>query len=100
MSTIDSALVFKSLGDPTRLGIILSLVAGEQCACHLLEQFDISQPTLSYHMKRLTDSGLVRARKEGKWSYYAIDCQALGALKGFITQLHCTPDAGSCNCPE
>ena len=48
------------------------LYCGEKCNCKLLEAFDITQPTLSHHMKILYDCGLVSARKEGKWHYYHI----------------------------
>jgi ArsR family transcriptional regulator len=49
------------------------LQSGEKCACDLLEQLEISQPTLSHHMKILCDSGIVTPRKEGKWTYYAFN---------------------------
>jgi ArsR family transcriptional regulator len=49
------------------------LTGGEQCACVLLADMDISQPTLSHHMKILCDSGIVKSRRVGKWNYYAID---------------------------
>lgn len=63
--------VFKALGDETRLKIIEMLSCGELCACDILESFNITQPTLSYHMKILTDSGLVKARKDGSWMRYS-----------------------------
>lgn len=66
MSSIDIALLCRALSDSTRLEIIQMLNDGEKCACKILEQFSITQPTLSYHMKILTDCGLVRTRKESK----------------------------------
>ena len=68
MNTIDVALICKALGDTNRLQIVQRLVDGEKCACKLLEQFEITQPTLSHHMKILCECGLVDMRKEGKWS--------------------------------
>ena len=59
--------IFKALGDATRLDIVLMLTEGEKCACRLLERFEITQPTLSHHMKILSECGLVNVRKEGKW---------------------------------
>ena len=63
----DIALVFKALSDVNRLKIIKILEGGEQCACRLLDKFNITQPTLSHHMKILCDCKLVNSRREGKW---------------------------------
>ena len=67
------ARVFKALCDPKRLAILEQLRSGEKCACILLEKLEISQPTLSHHMKILLKSGVVIPRKEGKWTHYSID---------------------------
>lgn len=66
------AKVFKAFDDINRLQILEMLRAGEKCACVLLEDLQISQSTLSHHMKILCDSGIVTGRKEGKWTYYSI----------------------------
>ena len=71
-SYFDSAQIFKAFCDEKRLMIIEMLQQGEKCACELLLRFDIAQPTLSHHMKILVESGIVSARKEGKWMYYSI----------------------------
>ncbi|ENZ35138.1 MULTISPECIES: ArsR/SmtB family transcription factor [Clostridium] len=70
-----NAKVFKAFCDENRLMIIEMLQNGEKCACHLLEQMNISQSTLSHHMKILCESGIVVSRKEGKWTYYSISCE-------------------------
>lgn len=70
---MDQVNIFKALGDDNRLQILAMLASGEKCACVLLEQLQISQPTLSHHMKILVDSGIVMAFKRGKWTYYQID---------------------------
>lgn len=67
------AIIFKALADESRLKILLMLKNGKTCACKLLEEFCFTQPTLSYHMKQLTDGGLVDAQKEGKWVHYSIN---------------------------
>jgi len=67
------AELFKVLGDSGRLEILQMLCKGELCACKILEKFDISQPTLSHHMKILCNSGIVNRRKEGKWMYYSVN---------------------------
>lgn len=68
----DNAKVFKAFCDAKRLQIIDILRDGEKCACVLLEELDLSQSGLSYHMKILTESGLVEGRQDGKWTYYSI----------------------------
>ncbi|MEG2058308.1 MAG: metalloregulator ArsR/SmtB family transcription factor [Lachnospiraceae bacterium] len=73
MNSNTIALICRALGDPNRLQIIQMLSGGEKCACKLLEKFEISQPTLSHHMKILCDCTLVTTRKEGKWSHYSLD---------------------------
>jgi ArsR family transcriptional regulator len=77
------AAKFKAMGDPTRLRL-LSLVAaaegGEACVCDLNDQLDLSQPTVSHHLKLLVDAGLLTRSKRGVWSYYAIVPGALPAL--------------------
>lgn len=65
--------VFKAFCDENRLQILEMLQGGEKCACHLLEEMQISQSTLSHHMKILCESGVVKGRKEGKWTHYSID---------------------------
>lgn len=66
------AKVFKAFDDINRLQILEMLRESEKCACVLLEDLQISQSTLSHHMKILCDSGIVTGRKEGKWTYYSI----------------------------
>jgi len=69
----EQAKVFKALCDENRLVILEMLQRGEACACHLLEDLSISQSTLSHHMGILCESGIVSARKDGKWTHYSID---------------------------
>ena len=98
MDTIDVALICKALGDPKRLQIVQLLSGGEMCACKLLERFEITQPTLSHHMKILCECGLVEARKEGKWSHYSLNCKTLCSFKDFIGSLSCCNGDGVCDC--
>lgn len=69
------ASVFKAFCDENRVRILENLITGEKCACMLLEQLKITQPTLSHHMKILCDSGIVKGRKEGKWMHYSISAE-------------------------
>ena len=89
MSNTDIALICKALSDTNRLQIIQLLSDGEKCACELLEQFNITQPTLSHHMKILCECGLAEVRKEGKWSHYSLNCETLTDFKKFIEKINC-----------
>ena len=95
----EHAKVFKALCDEKRQRIMELLQSGEKCACVLLEQLDMPQSTLSYHMKILCESGIVEGRDEGKWTYYHISqegSQKAIALLTEITQTGAT--SGSCCC--
>lgn len=72
MNTIDVALICKALGDSNRLQIIQMLSDGEKCGCKLLEAFEITQPTLSHHMKVLEKAGVVCVSKKGQWHHYSL----------------------------
>ena len=78
------AVMMKALGDETRVRIFDMLSGGERCACKLLEEFSITQPTLSYHMKILCDCGLVSARRDGIWMRYSIKQEMLTDLIAFL----------------
>ncbi len=97
MNTIDIAVICKALGDSNRLQIIQMLSDGEKCGCKLLEAFEITQPTLSHHMKILCECGLVNDRKEGKWHYYSLNCKTLQSFQLFIENLSCVKE-GDCDC--
>lgn len=88
--------VFKALSDETRLKIIDMLSCGELCACEILESFNISQSTLSYHMKILSDCGLVNGVRDGAWMRYTVNKERVDALQTFIT--HITNDKEDCIC--
>ena len=66
MNTRDMILICKALSDTKRLEIVQMLSDGEKCGCKILDKFNITQPTLSHHMKILVDCGLVNDCKEGK----------------------------------
>jgi ArsR family transcriptional regulator len=81
------APLLKALADPVRLRL-MSLVAshegGEACGCDLNDAFDLSQPTISHHMKVLHDAGLVDREKRGVWVFYRVRPQALASLSALI----------------
>ena len=84
--------IFKAFCDENRVRILGLLRGGEKCACRLLEELNISQPTLSHHMKILCDSGIVSGRKEGKWMHYSIDPQGARTARRCLTTLTGTGD--------
>lgn len=98
METKDAALICRALGDINRLQIVDMLSEGEKCACKLLEKFDITQPTLSHHMKVLCDSGLVNVRREGKWCYYSLNCDTFYDFQSYIASLSCCKSNKECRC--
>ena len=102
MDTNQISSICKALGDPNRLKIVRMLSGCEKCACVILEEFNITQPTLSHHMKILCDCGLVNVRKDGKWSHYSLNCDTLREFQDFIGSLDCskTPACsnGKCGC--
>ena len=71
----ERAKVFKALCDERRQRILELLHSGEKCACVLIDEMDMPQSSLSYHMKILCDSGIVTSREEGKWTHYQISKQ-------------------------
>ena len=85
MNTLDVAVICKALGDPNRLQIVQMLSSGEMCGCKLLGAFDITQPTLSHHMKILCDCGLVNDRKEGKWHHYFLNMEVWKEFSDYIS---------------
>ena len=87
MNDFEVSKICRALGDENRLKIISILVKGEKCACELLEKFRITQPTLSHHMKILTDCNLVDFKKDGKWVHYSINTKAFSEFKKEIKSL-------------
>lgn len=83
----DLARMFKALGDPVRLRL-LSLVAshagGEACVCDISETFDLSQPTISHHLKVLRAAGLLGCERRGSWVYYWVNPSALQQLSAVL----------------
>ena len=77
----EAASILKALGDENRIHILKMLRSGEKCACRILEELNISQPTLSHHMKILCDAGIVTGRKEGKWTHYSVNKDGVEAIR-------------------
>ena len=79
------ASYFKALADPTRVAIVNRLTgAVEVCVCDLTAAFDLSQPTVSHHLKVLRDAGLVESSRRGTWAYYRLVPEAFDAVRGAL----------------
>ena len=83
----ENAKVFKAFCDETRLMVLELLQSGEKCACVLIAKLGLAQPKLSYHMKILVESGIVAARKEGKWTHYSISAEGSDNAVRLIREL-------------
>lgn len=100
----EDAKRIKALANENRLLIMLALQHGKKCGCDLLEELNITQPTLSHHMKILAGSGLVDYYKEGRWMYYSISADGVKEFRkmvGSYARCDCELDANvSCGCKE
>lgn len=98
---VEHSKVFKALCDEKRLRIMEMLRSGEKCACQLLENIEIGQSSVSYHMKILVESGIVESRQEGKWTHYKISEQgrkeAIELLKKLTTTEFSDPKSDCCD---
>ena len=90
----DLAATFRALGDPGRLRLLSFLAAqpgGEACVCNLTGPLGLSQPTVSHHLKVLTDAGILHREKRGRWAYYRIEPEPLQLLRGALDPRSAVP---------
>ncbi len=85
--------VFKALGDETRMAILESIIDEEccenkACACEFIKKFDITQPTLSHHVKILVDAKLINYEKNGKYTFYTINHEKFDDLVSFLSRFN------------
>ena len=87
VQAVRMAEVAKALGDPIRLQLVdvLRKHAGKVCVCELVPLFDVGQPTLSHHLKKLRDAGIVDSERQGLWAYYYVMPGALGELSAWLS---------------
>ena len=80
------ATIAKALGDPIRLQLVdvLRKHAGKVCVCELTPLFDVGQPTVSHHLKKLREAGLVGSERQGLWAYYYVNTEALEELTAWL----------------
>lgn len=102
MNREDVSMICKAMSDPNRLQIIEMLTTGEKCGCELLDALQVTQPTLSHHMKVLGECGLVFSSKEGKRQIYSINCCRFSEFKEYLNAVSCAPGvkekSGKCCC--
>ena len=91
------AKIFKALADERRQRILELLHGGEKCACVLIDEMNMPQSSLSYHMKILCESGIVLGREEGKWTHYRISPEGSQHVIHLLTEITAAGD-GSCSC--
>lgn len=87
-SAVGLAQVFKALGDPVRLRLVSMIGArdgGEVCVCDLASAFDLTQPTISHHLKVLREAGLIDSQRRGTWVYYRLVPAALERMAGLLS---------------
>ncbi|MCF6467223.1 helix-turn-helix transcriptional regulator [Nonomuraea sp. MG754425] len=91
------ARVFKALGDPVRLrilSIVASRAGGEVCVCDINDAFELSQPTISHHLKVLKEVGLLTSERRASWMYYRLAPETLGELSALLTLPASLPASG------
>lgn len=94
----ETAQIFKAFCDENRIRILEMLQTGEKCGCKLLEELNVTQPTLSHHMKILCDAGIVDGRKEGKWTHYKISKAGQQAALQQLKEITTAADTDNDNC--
>lgn len=79
-----AAELFHALADPIRVDVVSLLLDGERCVCDLMSDLDLAQSRLSWHLKTLSDAGLVIGRREGRWNYYSLNADVLAEARGML----------------
>src|SRR5436190_20915056 len=89
-TAIDStraAELFHALSDPIRVDVIGFLLDGERCVCDLMDDLELQQSRLSWHLKTLVDAGVITGRRDGRWNYYSLNKEVLAEAKEFLDAL-------------
>jgi ArsR family transcriptional regulator len=86
-STTRAAQLFHALSDEIRLDVLERLQGGERCVCELMAELDMAQSRLSWHLKTLSDAGIVTARREGRWNYYALNREVFEEARDYLAAI-------------
>jgi ArsR family transcriptional regulator len=79
-----AAALFHALSDTIRVRVVALLLSGELCVCELMEELDLAQSRLSWHLKTLADAGVISGRREGRWVYYSLNADAIGEAREIL----------------
>ncbi|HEY4305468.1 MAG TPA: metalloregulator ArsR/SmtB family transcription factor [Gemmatimonadaceae bacterium] len=84
LDTARAAARFHALADEIRLDVVVLLLNGERCVCELMDELDMAQSRLSWHLKTLVDAGIISGRKEGRWNYYSLNAAAIAEARAVL----------------
>jgi ArsR family transcriptional regulator len=87
VDTARAAELFHALSDTIRLDVVVLLLEGERCVCELMDELDLAQSRLSWHLKTLSDAGIITGRREGRWNYYSLNGDVLGEARSLLESL-------------
>lgn len=82
-----AAELFHALSDTIRVDVVVLLLDGERCVCELMDELGLAQSRLSWHLKTLSDAGVITGRREGRWNYYSLNSGVLGEARGLLAGL-------------
>lgn len=84
LDTHRAAELFHALADEIRLEVVGLLRNGERCVCELMDELDMAQSKLSWHLKTLSDAGIISGRREGRWVYYSLNADAIAEASSVL----------------
>ncbi|HTE48095.1 MAG TPA: metalloregulator ArsR/SmtB family transcription factor [Gemmatimonadaceae bacterium] len=84
LDTARAAALFHALSDEIRMEVVGLLINGERCVCELMEELDLAQSRLSWHLKTLSEAGIISGRKEGRWNYYSLNADAIAEARSIL----------------
>ena len=87
LDTARAAALFHALSDEIRVNVVQLLLDGERCVCELMAELDLAQSRLSWHLRALSDAGLITGRREGRWIYYSLNADALAEARATLDLL-------------
>src|SRR5262245_62192652 len=82
-----AAALFHALSDEIRIQVVTLLLDGERCVCELMDELGMAQSRLSWHLKTLSDAGIISGRREGRWNYYSLNADVLAESRGLLESL-------------
>lgn len=89
--TVRAAELFHALSDEIRLRVVDLLLDGERCVCELMDELELAQSRLSWHLKTLSDAGIISGRKEGRWIYYSLVPATLDEMRALLQGMKPSP---------